>query len=605
MTRLEDTGYEVLEYRLRTKTGDYRWISNSMTVARDDTGRALYRDGVIHDITAGRGAQEKEIRNKKILEGINSIFLKTMTCATEEELGAVCLEVIEILTESAIGFIGEIGPDGQLYDITISNPGWEACAMTDQTGHRRPPGRFRICGLYGRVLQDGKSLFTNDPATHPDSIGIPEGHPPLTSFLGAPLIRDGKTAGLIAVGNRDGGYTQEQEEILEALAPAILQSILKKRMELDLTTSEMRFRAFFENAEVGITELNTEGQFLQVNNRLGQITGYSAEELRQMNAVDLSPPEDLEQNKEMLAAFVHGPLTVFDIERPCRRKNGDIIWVQIAATKLRDTDDKLANPVAVVIDITKRKQAEIVLAQQTAKLEAANKELESFAYSVSHDLRAPLRAIDGFSRMLITKIADKLNDDEKRRFEVIRENTQRMGRLIDDILAFSRFGRQSMVLSVINISELINQVWEELVAINPNRRMSLKIEVLPDAVGDATLIRQVLANLLSNAVKFTQKKETALIEVGSRIEDSEVVYSVRDNGAGFDMDYSGKLFGVFQRLHSQEEYEGTGAGLAIVQRIIQRHGGRVWAEGAVDKGATFYFTLPKIENNVLPDLPAV
>lgn len=247
---------------------------------------------------------------------------------------------------------------------------------------------------------------------------------------------------------------------------------------------------------------------------------------------------------------------------------------------------------AIVIDITKRRQAVETLNQQSAKLEAANKELESFAYSVSHDLRAPLRAIDGFSRMLLRKTADKLSEDEKRQFEVIRDNTRRMGRLIDDLLAFSRLGSQSMSLSDMDMPELARQVWEELLTINPGRRMTLKMDTLPAAFGDAAFIRQVLVNLLSNAVKFTRRKEEALVEIGGIPGDSGTVYYVRDNGAGFDMKYYEKLFGVFQRLHSVDEFEGTGAGLAIVQRIIHRHGGRVWGEGEVDKGATFYFMLP-------------
>ncbi len=243
-------------------------------------------------------------------------------------------------------------------------------------------------------------------------------------------------------------------------------------------------------------------------------------------------------------------------------------------------------------DITERKLAEEALKQQSAKLEAANKELESFSYSVSHDLRAPLRAIEGFSKMLTRKAADKLNDDEKRQFEVIRENTKKMNRLIDDLLAFSRLGSQAVATGSLNMAELIGEVWQELLAVNPGREMTLKVDQMPEACADRALIRQVYGNLLGNAVKFTQGKNAAVIETGSCIQDSEMVYYVRDNGIGFDMKFYDKLFGVFQRLHSDDEYKGTGIGLALVKRIIQRHGGRVWAEGGVDKGATFYFTLP-------------
>ena len=547
---------------------------------------------LIQEVAERKQTEEKERRQNRILEGINKIFSEEITCRTEKELGEVCLEVIEALTESAIGFIGEIALDGHLYDITISNPGWEACSMTDQAGHRRPPGSFKIHGLYGRVLKDGKSLFTNDPAAHPDSIGTPEGHPPLTAFLGTPLIREGKTIGLIAVGNREGGYTPEQQQILEALAPVVLLALLKKRAESELQASETRFRAFFESAAVGTAELGLDGSFLHVNQRLCEITGYSVEELLRMTPVDLSPPEDVQHTRNLINAHFRDHTSVTDMEFPCCRKNGSIIWVRITAAIIRGEHGEPLMSAAIVIDITKRRQAEEALNQQSAKLEAANKELESFAYSVSHDLRAPLRAIDGFSRMLLRKTADKLSEDEKRQFEVIRENTQRMGQLIDDLLAFSRMGRQSMFLSDIDMHEIAKHVWEELFTINPGRRMTLKMDTLLVAFGDASLIRQVLANLLSNAVKFTRRREEALIEIGGKTGDSETVYFVRDNGAGFDMKYHEKLFGVFQRLHNNDEYEGSGVGLAIVQRIIHRHGGRVWGEGEVESGATFYFSLP-------------
>jgi len=580
-------------------TGELLQVTkDGRTIAVDSRHQLMRRDDRLivletnRDVTARKRAEERDRRNNKIMDGINKIFHQAITCETEEQLGHVCLGVIENLTESAMGFIGEIGPDNQLYEITISNPGWEACAMIDQTGYRRVPGRFKIQGLYGRVLEDGKSVLINNPAEHPDSIGIPEGHPPLKAFLGVPLVHDSRTIGLIAVGNREGGYTIEQQEILEALAPVVLQSLLKKRTETELQASERRFRAFFENAEVGTAELSPDGQFINVNSRLCQMTGYNALELQQMTPLDLSPPEDAEHDRKILDAYLHGSPSVFDVERRYRQKNGKIIWVQVTEAMIRDADGKPLRSAGVIIDINDRKQAEEALNQQSAKLETANRELETFAYSISHDLRAPLRAIDGYSRMLLAKTGDRLNDEERRRFDVIRENTKKMEQLIDDVLAFSRLGRQAMSLGRINMPDLVKELWEELLTINPGRRMSLKMGNLPKAFGDTALIRQVLANLLSNAVKFTRKKEDALIEIGGVVKESETVYFIRDNGAGFDMKYYDKLFGVFQRLHSDKEYEGTGAGLAIAHRIIKRHGGRVWGEGEVDKGACFHFSLP-------------
>jgi PAS domain S-box-containing protein len=218
-------------------------------------------------------------------------------------------------------------------------------------------------------------------------------------------------------------------------------------------------------------------------------------------------------------------------------------------------------------------------------------ELESFAYSVSHDLRAPLRAMDGFSRIALQEYASELPPDAQRYLHVVRDNVRHMSTLIDDLLSFSRLGRQDLRKQTVAPEELVRQVLEELRLEHKDRQVEVTIGDLPVCRADPILLKQIYANLLSNAYKFTRKREIARIEVGCEQRDVEQVYYVRDNGVGFDQRYAGNLFGVFQRLHRAEEYEGTGVGLAIVQRIVRRHGGDVWAQAAVDKGATFYFTL--------------
>ena len=259
-------------------------------------------------------------------------------------------------------------------------------------------------------------------------------------------------------------------------------------------------------------------------------------------------------------------------------------------------------------DITERKRAhdelrrlkgelEERVVMRTAQLEAANKDLESFAYSVSHDLRTPLRAIDGFCQILMTEHAPGLDGEPRRYLQRVSENTRKMGRLIDDLLHFSRLGRQAMTPQPVAMADLVRQCLEELQGEREGREVEVILGELPPCRADAALLKQVWLNLLANALKFTRSRAQARIEAGSFARDGETVYFVRDNGVGFDMAYADKLFGVFQRLHRQEDYEGTGVGLALVERIIHRHGGRVWAEAGPDRGAAFFFTLGRSDTN--------
>jgi len=232
------------------------------------------------------------------------------------------------------------------------------------------------------------------------------------------------------------------------------------------------------------------------------------------------------------------------------------------------------------------------LALANAQLTASNHQLESFSYSVSHDLRVPLRAIDGFSRMLAEDHSHALDSEGHRLVETVRTSTRDMGHMIDALLRFSRVGRQSLRMTRVDMEQLTREVWDELAAGTNGQRPKLMVEKLSVARGDRATLRHVMTNLLSNAIKFSGNVENASIEVASSLDHGAVRYCVRDNGCGFDMRSAGKLFKVFQRLHTKEEYDGTGVGLALVQNVIQRHGGRIWAEGEPEKGATFYFTLP-------------
>lgn len=233
--------------------------------------------------------------------------------------------------------------------------------------------------------------------------------------------------------------------------------------------------------------------------------------------------------------------------------------------------------------------------ERTAELEAVNKELGSFSYSVSHDLRAPIRAINGYTRILLEDYGDKLDPEGNKVLHTIINNSKKMGELIDDLLAFSKLGRKQVTVSEILMNDLIQSVRDELTFDEGDNIPVFDVQSLPSAKGDKSLIRQVWINLISNAIKYSMHKPNTNIEIGAYEQGNMVVYFVKDSGAGFDMQYYDKLFGVFQRLHSQEEFEGTGIGLAIVQKIVERHKGTVWAESVLDKGTSFFFSLPKVK----------
>jgi signal transduction histidine kinase len=230
--------------------------------------------------------------------------------------------------------------------------------------------------------------------------------------------------------------------------------------------------------------------------------------------------------------------------------------------------------------------------ERTEELEAANKELEAFSYSISHDLRSPLFAIGGFTGILTEEYAALLPERAQRLLSNVTACTRRMETLVEDLLRFSRLGRQPLLKSAVSVSSIVRAALEELRQAEGGQRVEVRLDPLPDCVGDPALLHQVFVNLLSNAFKFTSKKDKPVVEIGCREQGAERVYFVRDNGAGFDMRYAERLFGVFQRFHSSEQFDGTGVGLSIVHRIVQRHGGRIWAEAEPDKGATFQFVLP-------------
>jgi len=376
------------------------------------------------------------------------------------------------------------------------------------------------------------------------------------------------------------------------------------RLEEALQESEERLRLMIESVtDYAVYMLSPTGHIASWNKGAERLKGYNVDEVLGHHFSKFYSSEDQvnkKPEKELEIASTQGRVE----EEGWRiRKDGSRFWANTIITPIRDKNGRLRGFSKVTRDMTERKQAEENsrlltenLLKQTEQLKIANKELESFSYSVSHDLRAPLRAIDGFSKRIIEEYASKMDDEGRRLLNVITRNTRQMNELIEGLLSFSRLARQEPNLKPLDMSRIVRSIIDDLLASEPGRILDLTLKPLAFGNGDPLLIKQVWVNLLSNAFKFTRHTAKPSIEVGSFAKEGEIVYYVKDNGAGFDMAYADKLFGIFQRLHSTNEFEGTGIGLANIHRIIARHHGRVWAEGKINGGATFYFSLPKGEN---------
>ncbi len=375
------------------------------------------------------------------------------------------------------------------------------------------------------------------------------------------------------------------------LVTVLVADLTEQKRNEEIIASERLAGLIFEQTTEAFVVCNDEGVIIRASREAQQLADENLFMAGFNGAFDLKVPGSEKQKEKFDLQRVLQGTTLRKEEFVLERKDGTYRNLLLSAGPLR-RGDRIIGCVVIMVDITERKRAEEELKRRTGQLEDSNKEMEAFTYSVSHDLQGPVRAMDGFTKMILKDYDQSMDAEFKRRFEVIRENTQLMAKLIEGLLTLSRIGRKGLSFGSVDMKTTFAKAWEEIKIFNRGRKIEFKTGDLPPAYGDGNLIRQVVYNLLSNAAKFTRNRKQAVIEVGSYSEGGYHIYSVKDNGAGFDMQYYDKLFGVFQRLHSASEFEGTGIGLAIVQRIIQRHGGRAWAEGKADKGATFYFSLP-------------
>ena len=552
----------------------------------------------MQDVTELKLSQAKILRQITVIESINRIFQEAISSQSEGHLGQVCLAVAEEITGSKFGFLGEVSAVGLLDDISISNPGWKACEMD----YTKPPKGLKIHGIYGRVIKDGKGFFTNNPNSHPDSIGLPTGHPPLESFLGVPLIRDGQTTGMIGVGNRDGGYNQEQLEILEAILPAIVEAFSRKRVEVALRLKNLVFDASIAANSVA----DISGIITEANDSFLRVWGYKG-----MNEVIGKP----------LTLFIDDPVEAMTIltvlnntgewegDYTARKKDGSTFIAHGLATVVKDETGKTIGYQSAVIDITRRKQAENEIRllnetleerveERTKQLEAKNKELsfhlreiEQFIYITSHDLSEPLLALSNFTGLIHEEYAGKLDEDGNKSIDFIHHSAIRMQLLLKGVLDYSLLGQDS-VRSEINCNKVVSDVLSDLSGSINECNATITVQELPLVNGYATELKLLFWNLISNAIKFGKKDIRPLIKISYERQGNEWVFRIADNGIGIKVHDREKVFIIFKRMVKRDEYEGIGIGLAYCKKIVELHSGKIWVESNITGGSIFRFTIP-------------
>jgi PAS domain S-box-containing protein len=426
--------------------------------------------------------------------------------------------------------------------------------------------------------------------------------------ISAPILELARTARSISEHqDYSARATKQGEDEIGLLTDAFNHMLGRiEKQTVDLNESEARVRAVIDAAQSAVIVIDATGAIIDWNVRAETIFGWSHTEVLGRDMAQLIIPDIFrERHHKGLSHFLstgEGPVLNRMLEMSALRRDGSEFPIELSISPLKNNG--VITFCGFITDITLRKQAEEEIKsfnqkleqkilERTKDLELANKELEAFSYSVSHDLRAPLRSIHGYMTIFAEEYSEKLDDEGIRLMNVVLRNSQKMGQLIDDLLTFSQLGRKELMKGKVSMKKLIDTVWLEYRKMEGDREIQLLLKDLPDAYSDIVTIRQVWINLISNALKYTRHKEKAIIEIGSEEGEDSVTYYVKDNGAGFDMQYYSKLFGVFQRLHSLEQFEGTGVGLAIVHRIISKHSGKVWAEAKPDQGATFYFSLAK------------
>ncbi|MCX6134923.1 MAG: PAS domain S-box protein [Ignavibacteriales bacterium] len=580
--------WETVEIEIQRNDGDSRIVLwNSANVLDKDGKTVVATIAQGHDITARKRAEEALRESEKKLKTIFDVLpVGVSVLDTNRHVAA---------TNPALGKILEITEEG------LERGDYRNRTYLTSDGRRMAEAEFASV----RALKEHRPIHDVETGVVKEN-----GQVIWTNVSAVPVTLPGWEVVVVTSDITERNRIEDEMRKLYDVSEHSrldLLSVLEdqKRVERALSDSEVQYRRLFEAARDGILILDAEtGMVVNVNPFLVEMLGFSREEFLGKKIWELGFLKDVAASRTNFLELLRKDYVRYE-DLPLETSKGRLISVEFTSHVYHVNNSKVVQ--CNVRDISDRKRAEeevrklnaeleLRVVERTAQLESANKELEAFSYSVSHDLRAPLRAIDGFSRILSEEYSNKLDEEGKRLVSVVCASTKKMDELITDMLDLSRVSRNEMNLSRVDIKTLANSIFHEAASPEIRQMFSFSVTPIPDADCDPSLMRQVWRNLISNAIKFTIPKEVRRIEIGGRTEEGVNTYFIRDSGVGFDPRYAHKLFGVFQRLHKAEEFEGTGVGLAIVQRIIHRHGGKVWAEGKVGEGATFWFSIPRRED---------
>jgi len=556
---------------------------------------------IIHDISYRKEAQADIAFKNTILSAINQIYEKAVISETQEELGRTCLHIVESVTNSAFSFINELKEDGRLHELVISEPGWILCNLYDKTGHQRKPGSFDVLGLYGSVIEEGKSLLTNDPSNHPKSSGIPEGHPRLTAFLGVPFIRAGKVGGIVAVGNREGGYSEINRKVLEAIVPAIFEVLLRKRAEEALKESDRLLHAVIDNAADPVFLKDRQCRMLLANEATARMVGAPIAEMLGKTAMDYY------RKKENAVANLENDRRIMDTDRAEVIEEYLYTGVETriflsAKTPWHDAQGNIIGLIGIARDITDRIKMENELKRTAAELEQKNKLITEFFINLSHEFKTPIAIL-----MLALEMMEHYQKQKElnrsgiiKHTAIMKQNAFRLSRLVNNLLDVTKIdaGFMTPKLENMDIVCLLGDIVESLKSFTNKR--GLRIKFLSSVktkfmAADSQMIERIILNLVSNAIKHTEKG--GLINVYCKDLGGKAMISVKDNGEGIPHDKRDIIFDRFRQVNTSltRSSEGCGIGLALTKALVGILGGRIWFESTLGKGSEFFIELPVLQ----------